>query len=81
MTCAALLAAVPAPGPWWIDAALGGLLALALVFGAFNGLSGEAARLVAFAVAPETSARSTPSPVALFVATIVLASVIAAFSA
>ena len=51
MTCSALLAAVPAPGPWWIDAALGGLLALALVFGAFNGLSGEAARLVAFAVA------------------------------
>ena len=51
MTCAALLAAVPSPELWWIDAALGGLLALALVFGAFNGLSGEAARLVAFAVA------------------------------
>lgn len=46
-----LAAAVPAPQLWWIDAALAGLLALALVFGAFNGLSGEAARLVAFAVA------------------------------
>lgn len=47
----ALFAAVPAPQLWWIDAALAGLLALSLVFGAFNGLSGEAARLVAFAVA------------------------------
>ena len=48
---ASLFAAVPAPGLWWIDAAAAGILALALVFGAFNGLSGEAARLVAFAVA------------------------------
>lgn len=48
---APLAAAVPTPQLWWIDAALAGLLALALVFGAFNGISGEAARLVAFAVA------------------------------
>ena len=46
-----LFAAVPAPELWWIDAAVAGLLALSAVFGAFNGLSGESARLVAFAVA------------------------------
>ena len=66
-----LAAAVPAPQLWWIDAALAGLLALALVFGAFNGLSGEAARLVAFAVALVAaavvaalppSARALPGP-------------------
>ncbi|MBQ9726889.1 MAG: CvpA family protein [Kiritimatiellae bacterium] len=53
MTAAAsaLFAAAPAPALWWIDAAVAALLCLALVFGAFNGLSGEAARLVAFAVA------------------------------
>ncbi len=44
-------AALPPPALWWIDAAVASLLALALVFGAFSGLSGEAARLVAFAVA------------------------------
>ena len=44
------LAALPAPSLWWIDAAAGIFLAVSLVFGAFNGLSGEAARLVAFAV-------------------------------
>ena len=48
---AAAFAALPSPALWWIDAALAVLLALSLVFGAFNGLSGEAARLVAFAVA------------------------------
>ena len=48
---APLFAAVPAPALWWVDAAVAALLCLALVFGAFNGLSGEAARLVAFAVA------------------------------
>ena len=45
------LAALPAPSLWWIDAAAAIVLAVSLVFGAFNGLSGEAARLVAFAVA------------------------------
>ena len=48
---AAFFAAVPSPALWWLDAAVAGLLALSLVVGAFNGLSGEAARLVAFAVA------------------------------
>ena len=60
MTCAALLAALPAPELWWIDAAFGCLLALAFVFGAFNGLSGEAARLVAFAVALVAAASAYP---------------------
>ena len=44
-------AAVPTPALWWLDAVVSAVLALSLVFGAFNGLSGEAARLVAFAVA------------------------------
>ena len=47
----ALFAAVPAPELWWLDAAVAGLLVLSAVFGAFNGLSGESARLVAFATA------------------------------
>lgn len=58
---AAALAALPSPGLWWIDAALGALLALSLVFGAFNGLSGEAARLVAFAVALVAAALVYPA--------------------
>lgn len=43
-------AALSPPALWWIDAAAAVLIAVSLVFGAFNGLSGEAARLVAFAV-------------------------------
>ena len=58
---AAAFAALPTPGLWWIDAALGALLALSLVFGAFNGLSGEAARLVAFAVALVAAALVYPA--------------------